>query len=83
MPKLQETVELKLSPEKVFAYLDDVRNTGWHMMQHSPMMFGSKLDLETISDVGVREDTEAGGITFAANPADPLFLAANGYPPNH
>ena len=42
-------VEIKLPPDRVFAYLDDIRNTGWHMSQHSPMMFGSKLDLEILS----------------------------------
>ena len=35
--------------EKVFAYMDNLGNTGMHMMENSAMMMGSKLQLQQLS----------------------------------
>jgi hypothetical protein len=38
------------SPEEVFAFMDDIRNTGKHMMKNNGPMVGSKLKIEWLSD---------------------------------
>lgn len=38
------------SPEEVFAFMDDIRNTGKHMTESSRAMAGSKLTIEWLSD---------------------------------
>jgi len=35
--------------ETVFRYVDDIRNTGWHMTKSSMPLMGSKLSLEILS----------------------------------
>jgi len=41
---------IRSTPEKVFAYMDNLGNTGMHMMESSAMMLGSKLHLEQLSE---------------------------------
>ena len=38
------------SPEKVFAYMDNIGNTGMHMTKSSMPMMGSKLELKQLSE---------------------------------
>jgi hypothetical protein len=38
------------SEEQVFAFIDDIRNTGKHMTENSGVMAGSKLKIEWLSD---------------------------------
>lgn len=38
------------SQEEVFAFMDDISNTGKHMTESSPAMAGSKLKIEWLSD---------------------------------
>jgi Polyketide cyclase / dehydrase and lipid transport len=46
-----ESVEICAPAEAVFAYVDDIRNLGWHMTGRSSMaMLGSRLQLEVLSD---------------------------------
>jgi hypothetical protein len=46
-----ETVDIQEPAERVFAYIDDIRNLGWHMTEQSSMaMMGSRLRLEILSD---------------------------------
>lgn len=40
---------INASPETVFRYVDDIRNTGWHMTKASMPLMGSKLNLEILS----------------------------------
>jgi len=35
--------------EIVFAYVDDIKNTGWHMTKSSMPLMGGHLNLETVS----------------------------------
>jgi len=50
MITITETVEIKAPAESVFAYVDDIRNVGWHMTKRSSMaMMGSRLKLEILS----------------------------------
>src|SRR4029453_12123471 len=50
MITVTETVDIKASAESVFAYVDDIRNIGWHMTERSSMaMMGSRLELEIVS----------------------------------
>jgi hypothetical protein len=46
---LLKSVLISASPEAVFRYVDDIRNTGWHMTKSSMPLMGSKLELEIIS----------------------------------
>ena len=51
MITVSETVEIRAAAEAVFAYVDDIRNLGWHMTGRSSMvMMGSRLRLEVLSD---------------------------------
>ena len=51
MITVSETVEIRAKPEIVFAYVDDIRNLGWHMTGQSSMaMMGSRLKLDILSD---------------------------------
>jgi Polyketide cyclase / dehydrase and lipid transport len=51
MITVSETVEIRAAAEAVFAYVDDIRNPGWHMTGRSSMvMMGSRLRLEVQSD---------------------------------
>ena len=38
------------SPDKVFAYMDNIGNTGMHMTKSSMPMMGSKLELNQVSE---------------------------------
>src|SRR5215468_9482714 len=50
MIKVTETVDIEAPAESVFAYIDDIRNVGWHMTERSSMaMMGSRLKLEILS----------------------------------
>lgn len=46
---LQETVVVAAAPSKVFAWIDDPRNTGMHMSRPSMAMLGGMLRLEQLS----------------------------------
>ncbi|MBM3897727.1 MAG: SRPBCC family protein [Thaumarchaeota archaeon] len=47
----QEVIEIKASPQKVFAHMDDIRNVGWHMEGKRAMpMMGGKLHLQKLSE---------------------------------
>jgi uncharacterized membrane protein len=51
MATVTETVDIQAPAETVFAYVDDVRNVGWHMTERSSMaMMGSRLKLEILSE---------------------------------
>jgi Polyketide cyclase / dehydrase and lipid transport len=51
MITVTETVDIKASAESVFAYVDDIRNIGWHMTERSSMaLMGSRLELEIVSE---------------------------------
>jgi len=51
MTTVTETRDIRASAESVFAYIDDIRNVGWHMTERSSMaMMGSKLKLEVLSE---------------------------------
>lgn len=42
-----------MTPEKVFAYMDSIGNTGAHMTKRSMAMMGSKLKLTQLSENAV------------------------------
>lgn len=46
----ERTVVINGVPEDVFAFMDDIRNTGKHMTENSGAMAGSKLHLEWLTD---------------------------------
>jgi hypothetical protein len=47
---LSEAVEIAAPADAVFAYVDDMKNVGWHMTDRSSMaMVGSKLELQVVS----------------------------------
>jgi hypothetical protein len=46
---LTKNITINTAPEKVFAYMDNLSNTGMHMMESSSMMMRSKLNLEQLS----------------------------------
>lgn len=46
----ERTIVINGMPEDVFAFMDDIRNTGRHMTENSGAMAGSKLHLEWITD---------------------------------
>ena len=51
MIMVAETVDIQAPAEQVFAYVDDIRNVGWHMTERSSMaMMGSRLELEIVSE---------------------------------
>src|SRR5687768_14693867 len=50
MKSKSKGVIIHSSPEIVFDYMDNLSNTGMHMMENSGMMMGSKLQLEQLSD---------------------------------
>src|SRR5689334_281254 len=49
MKTKSKSVLIHSAPEKVFIYMDNLGNTGMHMMESSAMMMGSKLQLEQLS----------------------------------
>jgi hypothetical protein len=51
MITVTEKAEIRAPAEDVFAYVDDIRNVGWHMTERSSMaMMGSRLKLEILSE---------------------------------
>lgn len=51
MITVTESVDIQAAAERVFAYVDDIRNVGWHMTERSSMpMMGSRLKLEILSE---------------------------------
>src|SRR4029453_1540050 len=51
MTTVTEAVEIEAPAERVFRYVDDMRNVGWHMTDRSSMaMLGSRLKLEILSE---------------------------------
>ncbi|MBX7109595.1 MAG: hypothetical protein K1X61_13165 [Chitinophagales bacterium] len=48
MKTMQKQISIHASPEKVFAFMDDLSKTGMHMRENSMMMMGSKLVLEQL-----------------------------------
>ena len=49
MKAVTDSSIINASPETVFRYVDDIRNTGWHMTKASMPLMGSKLTLEILS----------------------------------
>ncbi len=47
---LAKNIIINSTPAKVFAYMDNIGNTGMHMTKSSMPMMGSKLELEQISE---------------------------------
>ena len=45
-----KSIIIHSTPEKVFAHMDNLGNTGMHMMESSAMMMGSKLNLQQLSE---------------------------------
>jgi hypothetical protein len=50
MKTKSKSIVIHSSPEQTFAFMDNLSNTGMHMMENSAMMMGSKLRLEQLSD---------------------------------
>ncbi|MEO8149142.1 MAG: SRPBCC family protein [Bacteroidia bacterium] len=50
MKNLTKDIIIYSSPEKVFAYMDNIGNTGMHMTKSSMPMMGSKLELKQLSE---------------------------------
>ena len=51
MITVTEKAEIRAPAEDVFAYVDDIRNVGWHMTERSSMaMMGSRLKLKILSE---------------------------------
>jgi len=51
MTTVTEAVDIQEPAERVFGYVDDMRNVGWHMTDRSSMpMLGSRLKLEILSE---------------------------------
>lgn len=51
MSTVTETVQILAPAERVFGYVDDMRNVGWHMTERSSSaMLGSRLKLEILSE---------------------------------
>jgi Polyketide cyclase / dehydrase and lipid transport len=47
--RLEETTTIPAPPARVFAWLDDPQNTGWHMSRPSLAMLGGALRVERLS----------------------------------
>lgn len=48
--KIERTVIVNAKPEEVFAFMDDINNTGMHMTKSNAQMMGSKLNLEWLTE---------------------------------
>ena len=48
--KIERTMIINAKPEEVFAFMDDINNTGRHMTESNAQMAGSKLKLEWLTD---------------------------------
>jgi hypothetical protein len=51
MKTKSKSILIHSAPEKVFAYMDNLGNTGMHMTESSAMMMGSKLELKQLSEM--------------------------------
>ena len=47
---LTKNIIIKYTPAKVFAYMDNIGNTGMHMTKSSTPMMGNKLELKQLSE---------------------------------
>ncbi len=47
---VERTMIINAMPEDVFAFMDDINNTGMHMTENNPQMMGNKLHLEWLSE---------------------------------
>lgn len=47
---VEKTLIINANPQDVFAFMDDINNTGMHMTETNPQMMGSKLNLEWLTD---------------------------------
>ncbi len=50
MKTVKKNILIHSTPEKVFAYMDNIGNTGMHMTKSSMPMMGSKLELQQLSE---------------------------------
>lgn len=50
MKTLTKQIQINSTADKVFEYMDNLGNTGMHMMESSAMMMGSKLQLEQLTE---------------------------------
>ncbi|HEU5168492.1 MAG TPA: hypothetical protein VFU29_23265 [Chitinophagaceae bacterium] len=50
MKTKSKSILIHSAPGQVFAYMDNLGNTGMHMMENSAMMMGSKLQLQQLSE---------------------------------
>jgi Polyketide cyclase / dehydrase and lipid transport len=51
MTTVTEAIDIDAPAETVFAYVDDIRNMGWHMTERPSMaMMGSRLKLDILSE---------------------------------
>ena len=50
MKTFKKNLLIQSSPEKVFAFMDNIGNTGMHMTKSSMPMMGSKLELKQLSE---------------------------------
>lgn len=48
--KIERNVIINAKPEEVFAFMDDINNTGMHMTKSNAQMMGSKLNLEWLTE---------------------------------
>lgn len=48
--KIEKTVIMNAKPDEVFAFMDDINNTGMHMTKSNAQMMGSKLNLEWLTE---------------------------------
>ena len=47
---LAKNIIINSTPAKVFAYMDNIGNTGMHMTKSSTPMMGNKLELKQLSE---------------------------------
>jgi hypothetical protein len=52
MQTYSNEISIHATPQRVFAFMDEIRNTGMHMMKSSMAMMGSKLQIKQISQNG-------------------------------
>lgn len=56
MRTFQKTIAINAPPETIFAFMDDIHNSGMHMTGRSMAMFGSRLNLEVLSTASTGPD---------------------------
>ena len=45
----EQAIDIKARPQDVFAFVDDIHHTGWHMEKSSMPMMGGKMEVEILS----------------------------------